>query len=222
MIEGLKERFAIIRADSGLNVKQFASSLGMEATTVSSIESGKREPSKEVLHNLAIKYAVSLNWIFTGVGEKTITNSLMPELMYNKDFEKDNFFIPLLDQNLSAGTGCVLPDNDDASAYIPAPKNLARYGTNLAALYVEGDSMQPTLNSGDMIVCDSCGWNGEGIYAIQMDGCGFVKRISRRPGRVVIISDNPIYEPFEIPLEDESVRIIGRVQCVLHVLHGVN
>jgi SOS-response transcriptional repressor LexA len=79
MIEGINERFAIIRKDNGLNVKEFAASLDMEPTTVSSIESGKREPSKEVLLNLAIKYAVSLNWIFTGVGEKRLTKAVMPD-----------------------------------------------------------------------------------------------------------------------------------------------
>jgi transcriptional regulator with XRE-family HTH domain len=68
MIEGLKERFVIVRKYYRLNVKDFAESLDMEPTTVSSIESGKREPSKEVLLNLAIKYPINLNWIFTGKG----------------------------------------------------------------------------------------------------------------------------------------------------------
>jgi SOS-response transcriptional repressor LexA len=79
MIDGINERFASIRKEHGLNVKEFAASLDMEPTTVSSIESGKREPSKEVLLNLAIKYAVSLNWIFTGVGEKRLTKAIMPD-----------------------------------------------------------------------------------------------------------------------------------------------
>jgi transcriptional regulator with XRE-family HTH domain len=79
MIEGLKERFASIRREKGLNVKEFAASLQMEPTTVSSIESGKREPSKEVLLHLAIYYEVSLNWIFTGVGEKHLTKAIMPD-----------------------------------------------------------------------------------------------------------------------------------------------
>jgi hypothetical protein len=35
--------------------------------------------------------------------------------------------------------------------------------------------MEPTYFRGDMIICDSLGWDGEGVYAIQMDGSGFVK-----------------------------------------------
>jgi transcriptional regulator with XRE-family HTH domain len=79
MILGINERFASIRKKYGLNVKEFAESLDMEPTTVSSIESGKREPSKEVLLNLAVKYACSLNWIFTGEGEESLPKTLRPE-----------------------------------------------------------------------------------------------------------------------------------------------
>ena len=49
----------------------------------------------------------------------------------------------------------------------PVPRQLRRFGEKLAALYVDGDSMEPTYFRGDMIICDSLGWDGEGVYAIQ-------------------------------------------------------
>lgn len=211
MINGLKERFASIRQDFGLNVKQFAESLDMEPTTVSSIEAGKREPSKEVLYNLAVKYAISLNWIFTGEGEKSLPKSLVPEMVLSESFGNGAFRIPVLDQSLSAGKGQLLPDSDVSTGYIAVPKELKRYGNNLTALYVNGDSMEPTLQRGDLIVCDSCGWDGEGIYALRMDGCGYVKRLARKPGKIVVISDNPKYEAWEEPAESQAIDIIGRV-----------
>ena len=211
MINGLKERFASIRQDFGLNVKQFAESLDMEPTTVSSIEAGKREPSKEVLYNLAVKYAISLNWIFTGEGEKSLPKSLVPEMVLRESFGNGAFRIPVLDQSLSAGKGQLLPDSDVSTGYIAVPKELKRYGNNLTALYVNGDSMEPTLQRGDLIVCDSCGWDGEGIYALRMDGCGYVKRLARKPGKIVVISDNPKYEAWEEPAESQAIDIIGRV-----------
>lgn len=187
----------------------------MEPTTVSSIESGKREPSKEVLCNLAIKYAVSLNWIFTGIGEKSLPKSLVPEMVLSDNFGSDAFRIPVLEQGLSAGRGQPLPDEDVPSGYIAVPSELKRYGKNLAALQVNGDSMEPTLKRGDLVVCDSCGWNGEGIYALRMDGCGYVKRLSHKPGKLIVISDNPKYETWEEPDASEALEIIGRVHYTL-------
>jgi SOS-response transcriptional repressor LexA/DNA-binding XRE family transcriptional regulator len=125
------------------------------------------------------------------------------------------FVIPLLNQKLSAGTGQELPANDDVSALIPVPPRLAKYGKNLAALTVEGDSMYPTLDRGDLVVCDSCGWSGEGVYALRMGGDGFVKRLTKAPGKVVIISDNPKYPPREEPEESQDFEIIGRVHCAI-------
>jgi phage repressor protein C with HTH and peptisase S24 domain len=104
---------------------------------------------------------------------------------------------------------------DEAKALIPVPGYLARYGQDLAALTVEGDSMEPSLHRGDMVVCDSCGWSGEGIYAVRMGGSGFVKRLTKAPGKVVVISDNPKYPVREEPEESEDFAIIGRVHCAI-------
>lgn len=132
-----------------------------------------------------------------------------------KDIRKDGFIVPILEQGLSAGKGQPLPDDDVPSGYIAVPKELKRYGDKLAALYVNGDSMEPTLQRGDLVVCDSCGWDGEGIYALRMDGCGYVKRLARKPGKLVVISDNPKYETWEEPAESQSVSIIGRIHYTL-------
>lgn len=131
------------------------------------------------------------------------------------EVRQGGFIVPLLDQSLSAGKGQPLPDDDTPAGYVAVPKELRRYGDKLAALYVNGDSMEPTLQRGDLVVCDSCGWDGEGIYALRMDGCGYVKRLAKRPGKLVVISDNPKYEPWEEPDESQAVSIIGRVHYAL-------
>lgn len=138
------------------------------------------------------------------------------ELPYlSQDDVKDGFVIPVLEQGLSAGWGQPLPDEDVPSGYIAVPNELKRYGKNLAALHVNGDSMEPKLKRGDLVVCDSCGWDGEGIYALRMDGCGYVKRLSHKPGKIVVISDNPKYEAWEEPESTQALEIIGRVHYAL-------
>jgi hypothetical protein len=125
------------------------------------------------------------------------------------------FVVPLLDQRLSAGPGAALPEADEAKAFIPVPGYLRQYGEDIAALTVDGDSMEPTLHRGDMVVCDSLGWSGEGIYAVRMGGSGFVKRLTKAPGKVVVISDNPKYPAREEPEGSEDFAIIGRVHCAI-------
>ncbi|UYT08170.1 XRE family transcriptional regulator [Treponema denticola] len=224
------------RKSSGKSQKDFAESLGIPQTTWAGYELGKSEPKLGTLialEKMGFDYKRAFNLATEDAGESVdeakTKIGMVTKLPDKKPLEvagriveaqsqeaKDGFIIPILDQKLSAGYGSDLPDNDSPTAYISVPRFLAKYGTNLAALYVEGDSMEPTLSRGDMIVCDSCGWSGEGIYAIQMEGSGFVKRLSRKPGKLVVISDNPIYMPYEVPFESEDIRIIGRVHGVLH------
>lgn len=142
-------------------------------------------------------------------------NELLGTGIKAKTSSDGSFIIPILDQSLSAGKGQPLPDEEVPSGYIEVPKELKRYGDKLAALYVNGDSMEPTLQRGDLVVCDSCGWDGEGIYALRMDGCGYVKRLARKPGKIVVISDNPKYQTWEEPSESQALDIVGRVHYTL-------
>jgi phage repressor protein C with HTH and peptisase S24 domain len=48
-------------------------------------------------------------------------------------------------------------------------------------------------------------------HFMRMGGNGFVKRFTKAPGKLVIISDNPKYPPREEPEESQDYEIIGRV-----------
>lgn len=235
----VKERFKEIRISNKLSQKEFAEKLGTSQGVISDIEHGRKGISRNVLLALGTEFNINATWVLTGEGdmflprqisafktaEQTI-NSVNEALIKNAEsidetitppqkLNQNDFVVPILDQSLSAGKGQLLPDNDNPIGYIAVPKELKRYGNKLAAIYVNGDSMEPTLQRGDLVVCDSCGWDGDGIYALRMDGCGYVKRLARKPGKLVVISDNPKYETWEEPTESEAVSIIGRVHYTL-------
>ena len=200
--------------------------LGLSNGYISGIEKNGTDNPGKLLLALNEK-GISTDWFLTGEGEMLL--SIQENILENyskqgfrkipvyceADLPEGAFVIPLLDQQLSAGNGSNLPDKDEFTALVHVPAYLSHYGDRIAALTVDGDSMYPTLHRGDMVVCDSCGWSGEGIYAMRMSGSGFVKRITKKPGKIVIISDNPKYPTQEEPEESEDIQIIGRVHCAI-------
>lgn len=102
--------------------------------------------------------------------------------------------------------------------WLPCPSHIVRrFGKeNLKGLVVHGDSMEPTLYDGDVVFCDSLGYDGgEGVYVVQLNGLGYIKRLQIAVGKVLIKSDNPKYETIEEPIESQSIRIIGKMRFIL-------
>jgi phage repressor protein C with HTH and peptisase S24 domain len=223
MSKFIGERLKKVRTELGYKTQDaFAEKLGTTQTTLSKYEKG----IIELPDGLKIKisdFGINIHWLVTGEGGMFSEPSLPPSSGHMKqlpifspsELPDGAFLVPLLDQQLSAGPGSDLPEEDTAKGLIPVPQYLSRYGKNIKALTVEGDSMYPTLHRGDMVVCDSCGWSGEGVYAVKMNGKGFVKRVTQKPGKVVLLSDNPKYPPLEEPEESQDIEIVGRVHCAI-------
>ena len=85
----------------------------------------------------------------------------------------------------------------------------------IMVLEVVGDSMSPSLESGDRVLVDTtyAKPTPDGIYVIEEGDGPMVKRLQlvRRsdPPQIRIISDNKHHEPYTLRLDE--IRIIGRV-----------
>ncbi|MBN2533102.1 MAG: helix-turn-helix transcriptional regulator [Spirochaetales bacterium] len=62
-MDAIAQRFKQIRMKNNMNQKQFAETLKVSQSVISDIERGYREPSRQVLVNLAAVYKVNLNWL---------------------------------------------------------------------------------------------------------------------------------------------------------------
>jgi phage repressor protein C with HTH and peptisase S24 domain len=222
------EQAEILIEGVGLDRSSLAKKLGFPSRYIADIKAGKsKNPGSDFILALINRLNFNPLWLETGEGEMFLPNQAnllenTPKIGLKQlpvyrtsELPEGAFVVPLLDQRLSAGLGSYLPEEDKAKALIHVPAYLSHYGDKIAALTVDGDSMYPTLHRGDMVVCDSLGWSGEGIYALRMGGAGYVKRLTRRPGKIVIISDNIKYPPQEEPEESEDIEIIGRVHCAI-------
>lgn len=103
---------------------------------------------------------------------------------------------------------------------LPPPMllSLGLAAQDVAVLPVQGDSMLPTLNEGDVVFIDTRHrWpSPSGLYAVLDEIGGLVVKrleISSQPGAeqqmVTVISDNPRHKPKEWRAED--LFIVGRV-----------
>jgi phage repressor protein C with HTH and peptisase S24 domain len=135
----------------------------------------------------------------------------------DKQLEK-GVVIPFLeDQAVSAGYGAELDDGDNPSRYLRAPEYLAQY-PDLAMLPVRGDSMDPTLHDGDLVVCDGGGWDGDGIYVIKTEEKAFVKRVVFTSKGYQVISDNKLYPSYSE--SSKEMTVVGKVRAAVISIPG--
>lgn len=85
--------------------------------------------------------------------------------------------------------------------------------TKALLIEVSGDSMQPRLQDGDLVLLDMSKRdiiNGK-AYAVRVDNQLLVKYVHRLPGdKCQLISENSIYPPINIDSLDD-IEIVGRV-----------
>lgn len=121
---------------------------------------------------------------------------------------------------LSADTGVEVADGlsligDIAVSPEWMRKNLGRAGSGFVIVAVASNSMEPTLAEGSSVIVDRkrIDIDGDGIYALRRDRDLLVKRLQKKlNGKLMVISDNPLYPPEELREEDaENLAVIGRV-----------
>lgn len=84
----------------------------------------------------------------------------------------------------------------------------------------DGDSMEPTIRSGEMMLInrsERSPRSSDGIWALAWGEIGMVKRLRLRPdGEVEMLSDNPLVPP--INAAGDEIHLIGRVVAVVRRL----
>ena len=128
---------------------------------------------------------------------------------------RDYVFIPQVAGEISAGGGLVA-DNSIELKIAFRKDWIERRGNprNMSLIRVSGDSMDPTLQSGDLALVDHSRNYVDpqgGIYAIAIEQMIMIKRIQvMHPSkRLKVISDNGRYEPIET--DTGQLQINGKV-----------
>jgi len=216
----------------------FAELLGVSEVTVGRYERGERLPDAEFLSAIARAADISTHWLLYGAEPRKFSEALHPDMRregfwktYTKGLAADHraeepaagyVQIPLYDVRAGAGNGAHIEGERvvDSLAFKEEwiRQELRASPGDLRLINVSGDSMEPDLRAGDIILIDHTDARAsrEGIYVIRMDGALLVKQLQRLPGGVVkVISRNQAYEPFTVRVADleepNGFAIIGRV-----------
>ncbi|AOY00119.1 S24 family peptidase [Jeongeupia sp. USM3] len=117
----------------------------------------------------------------------------------------------------SAGAGLANGEAEllGALEFLPADAEAiigTRNDQDIIIVRAKGDSMTPTITSGDALFIDPrvSYFAGDGIYIIVIDGLAMIKRLQLvGPGRYKVCSDNQLYHPYEI--NSDEMHITARV-----------
>ena len=191
-----------------------ANDLGLSHSYMSMLLKGQREPSPLLVKLIEAKIGVSAEWLRTGEGNMILPTGVVEEQSIYKVDDKDFVTVPQVRGEISAGGG-LEPDNTVEMRVAFRRDWIARHGdaSKMSLIRVYGDSMEPSLESGDLVLVDR-GRNyvdaAGGIYAVALDNEIMIKRIQVGPEkRIRIISDNEKYETIEADPED--ITINGKV-----------
>ena len=122
--------------------------------------------------------------------------------------EADIKRIPIL-SDVSAGYG--KEALEEATDWISLPSSIAKTAT--FATFVEGDSMEPKINEGDLLLVQDTPQLDSGMIGVfLLNEKVYCKRFHYNPitKEIILKSLNSNYKPIKITNEDEF-RIIGRV-----------
>ncbi len=200
--------------------RQFCLSLNYTPQSWSKILKGERAITLELIRKATIIYKINPTYLFTGVGNKFMNdNENVVAVAVDDNNEERILHVPI---TAKAGYNEQFNDTvylEDLETY-SLPGKYFNNGT-FRSFEVEGDSMEPVLHQGEIIVCSYVDDRGlwkynikSGyVYVVVTERDVFVKRVQNRLKEENVLeleSDNPDYPP--IVLNGEEIKEIWIVK----------
>ena len=216
----LGERIKMLRQHLGLSQQAFADKLGVSAKTIVRYETGQSSPTEKTLRLIEQTFSVNPEWLRHGKGEMFKPRSegqiiATPEFVIKP--------IPLIAEG-EAGLGQFIPNlaEPEEIIWFPVPARLANH--RLFFVKVKGNSMEPRIFEGDIVLVDKDAPIGKGdlVAAILKDGELVIKRYwkDRGDGTIILESINHGYPP--IVVKPKDLKDIAAVRFIVPKGHLIN
>lgn len=181
------------RKQKGYSQEQLARKLGITQGSVSLWEQGKNDPDTKTAIKLAQIFEVPIDSLFSEEPRRDLDS-----IRINRGA------VPILG-NIACGQR-ITPDAT-AEGYADLPDGIRAD----FALRCKGDSMEPTLIDGDLVLIRQQPEveNGQ-IAAVNIAGETTLKHVYKQDGGILLVADNPSYAPVFAPASsDEQIIIHG-------------
>lgn len=191
--------------------KALGEAVGVSQAAIQKIETGRAAQTTKLL-DIANALRVRPEWLSSGTG------AMSADRESDKNPSRTNqdvFRVDILDLAVSAGPGIVNQEFVEilhSVEYAPAEARHmfdGRKAENIRIINVRGDSMSGTIEPGDLLFVDISvkSFDGDGIYAFLYDDTAHVKRLQKMKDKLLVISDNKIYTPWDPIEKDEMNRV---------------
>lgn len=193
------QRITKLRKEQNLQQKEVAAAIGMNRIVLNRIELGKRPLRDDEAVALADFFHVTTDYLLKGV-------TTQPR-------NKKGVRIPVLGRVVA---GIPIDAVEEILDYEEITPELAATG-DFFALQVKGDSMEPTLRNGDIVIVKKQSTVDSGDIAIVLvnGNDATVKEIKESPAGITLIGHNAaIYTPqfySNKEIQNLPIQIIGKV-----------
>lgn len=207
----LAERLKEARTMQGLTQKALGDLVGVSQAAIQKIETGKANQTTKLV-DLASVLKIRPEWLSTGEGDMRADGQApsTPVQVNNSIYR-----LEVLNLSVSAGPGVVNSEFVEVLRSVEYSAEDARMmfdgrkQEQVRIINVRGDSMSGTIEPGDLLFVDISvkNFDGDGIYAFLYDDTAHVKRLQKMKDKLLVISDNKSYTPWDPIERDEMNRV---------------
>lgn len=212
------ERLNAAMSAADISQGQLADKVGISQPAIQKMTSGKTSGSRKMVE-LAHALGVRPEWLSSGVGEMRIDGNV-PSAAQPVSETIDVFRVDVLDLKVSAGQGSfMISEFVEVLHAIEFTTEHARslFGNrtqnDVKVMTVDGDSMCPTIQSGDRLFFDVSvrNFKVDGVYAFVFGQHFHVKRLQMQGLQLAVLSDNPAYKDWYVTEENQDqLYIMGK------------
>ena len=219
-----------LRKKKGITQEELGDVIGVTKTAISYYESGKRQLTADLLQKLSEYFGVSTDYIIgredqPDPGWKVIQDPAdlrFPPKVFPAeplpDLDRETALIPILG-SVRAGYDNYAEEN--LEGYMTIDERLKAMHPDAYVLNVKGDSMEPEIKHGDIVICaPDVEIRNNDVAIICVNGeVGTVKRIRFEDDGLTLVPANPNYRKVHYSAEDVQSYPVSLQSKVIEVRH---